>query len=1813
VSSVDSGNLAACLLAVKQACGQLAAAPIVADVRWDGLLDTVDVLRDVIARRGPPGAAGFAALQASLEAMRAEVVALRMEPRAWALGIAALLERSGAELDRGLLAAVATDGEALDPDVLSELRVWSAEVVQHLEEMSRDVELCLPWKALAFRPPVIAVGVVGDALAETWGSIERRAEGSVRLDEVPSICESVETDLSRLDKQLDGVPADLLGLDDARAWVARLQKASAHARENATHMLATLTALAADAAAIVDTMDFGFLYDETRRLFYIGHDASADRRDAHHYDLLASEARLASLVAIAKGDVPEEHWLALGRPLARVDGDTTLLSWSGTMFEYLMPTLLLREAADSLIGRAAAAAVQAQIAYATRRGLPWGVSESAYYRFDAHRNYQYRAFGVPDLGFKRGLEHDAVVSPYASVLALPFALPAVMANLDRLDDLGLVGRYGLYEAIDFTPARLEPPARAAIVRSFMAHHQGMILVAIDNALHGDVMVRRFHAEPIVRTAEMLLFERAATAARGQRARPEPEAAYAARPRPAHLEPWSARPHVDIPQALVLSNGRYRVLVSDGGDRSAWGPVALTRAEADASLDSAGFRLYLRDLDRRRSWSVAPGDGEREFHAHMVERRYRAHDITLHEQVCVAPDDDVEIRLVTLENHTASRRRLLVTSYAEVVVGDAAEDQRHPAFSKLFVESEYDDEIGALLFHRRRRSPREPAAWLAHLAVVPASHAHQAGHECSRERFLGRGRTRQSPRALDTGEPAAATSTRATLDPVMAVSAEIELAGFSATTFAYLVVAAESRDGVVALARRYRSLATLEGTLELARRRSHAEAVALALEAPDLPVAATLLALLVYPHAALRAPAADLARTRRGQRSLWKHAISGDLPILLVRIGAPEEAAVLPAVLRAYRFCRGRGVSADLVILNDSAEGYLPETTEPIDRAIAEAGADAWRDRPGGVFVVLATRLDEADRDVLLSAARVVLDGARGTLAQQVASIPAEPARLPRLVPSSEPSPPPERVPRHHALLFDNGLGGFSADGREYVIHLDAGDVTPAPWVNVIANPRFGFVVSETGGGYTWAENSGENRLTPWRNDPVSDEPGEVLYLRDEETTAVWTPTPSPAPAAGAHEIRYGAGYAVFQHESHGLDQSVRMWVPPADPVKIIELTLANRSDRPRRVTATYFLEWVIGVSRERSQAFVVPEFDPASETLLARNPWNEDFGDRVAFVAASETLHGLTADRTEFLGRHGSYAAPAAMARIGLASTVRAGLDPCAALQVHVDLAPRATARVHFLLGEATGRAEALRLAAKYRERAVLDAAWAELGRHWDSLLGAVTVRTPDRALDLMLNRWLLYQVVSSRFWGRTGYYQSSGAFGFRDQLQDVAALVHAAPTLCRAHILEAARHQFDAGDVLHWWHPPGGAGVRTRCSDDLLWLPFVTARYIEATGDLSILTERVPFLAGEPLRSQEAERYARFEPGTSDATLYEHCVAAIDRAHSAGAHGLPLFGSGDWNDGMNRVGIAGRGESVWLGWFLSATLDRFAKVSERVGDADRATALRRRAAEFAAAVDASAWDGAWYRRGYFDDGTPLGSAASVECRIDSLAQSWAVLSCAANRERAARAMDAVRQHLVRPDDGLILLLDPPFAGGGRDPGYIAAYPPGIRENGGQYTHAAMWALRALVELGAVDEAVDLFQRLLPINHALDRDGVARYRTEPYVLASDVYAAPPWTGRGGWTWYTGAAGWAYRLGIEAILGLRRCDGVWSVDPHIPATWPGFELVVRDGATVLHVVVENPRGVTRGIAQALFDGRPFDPPRLPCVRDGRTHEVRLTLG
>jgi len=1833
VSTVDSGNLAGCLLALKQGCLELPYHTLLRWQRWQGLLDTLGILAETVESLQGVGLESIVApLLALLSQIRQQVSEVENDPTGRAPLLANLSEGGRKDLEQLLISLVESGSDALDANVLRDLRIWSERVRHHLTGAQSELDLLLPWLELLRQPPVLFSQVQADQpIADTWKALRAELSTTPGLGEVPETCRDGQAQLNRLQNLLaDGVgPGDQASpefaawVEEARIWCNRLAERLDSAKMVAEGFLNNCRDLSEQAEDYLQAMDFRFLFDTRRQVFHLGYNVGSERLDPNHYDLLASEARLASILAIAKGDVPQSHWLHLARPITRLDGMRPLLSWNGSMFEYLMPSLLMRTYRGTLLDQTCREVVRAQIAYGRQKNVPWGVSEAGYYGFDNNMNYQYRGFGVPGLGFKRGLGDDLVISPYASLLALSLDPRAVVENIARLIEHGMLGCYGLYEATDYTHSRLRLGQKSAIVQSYMVHHQGMILLSLTNYLQDAVMLRRFHADPRVQSTDLLLKEQVPQQAPAEA--PHPEEISALRPiQPrSSMRPWHVPVDTPLPQVHYLSNGRYGLLITSAGSGySCWQEMNLTRWRSDTTLDDWGTWIYVQDKDTGDLWSAghqpcgsSPESQDVLFFAHKAEFQRRDHDISLRMEVTVHPIDDVEIRRITLTNHGDRRRRLRLTSYAEVVLASQAADQRHPAFTKLFVESEYLSELNALVFRRRPCSTKEKPIYLVHLLLVNGK-KNTISHESDRARFLGRGRTPRSPAALTGDNPSLTGTTGATLDPIMALSQEIELDPHEKTQLAYITLASGSRQGALTLARRYQTLPAVDKAFDQALSHSERALHRLDLTTLELEHIQRLLSVLLYPHAALRANPATLAANTKGQNRLWPYAISGDYPILLARIGSDEETGLVSELLRAHAYWRNRQIMIDLIIINEREAGYDQELQGQLHRLLARTGADAWLNRRGGIFLLRANQLAEPDRILLQTVARAILDGENGSLAEQLQGMPQRRIRLPRFVATlpatmEEESTPP--LVRPADLLFDNGLAGFSADGREYVIYLEPGQRTPAPWINVIANPHFGFLVSESGLGYTWAENSGENRLTPWQNDPLTDRPGESLYLRDEETGHVWSPTPLPASAPAPYLIRHGAGYSVFEHHSHGLKQQLRLFAVLDEPMKVVQLRLENTWSHTRRITATYYAEWVLGTTRDAMQQYTIPEFDATNHALLCRNSYHAEFGERVAFLAATREPHGLTADRTEFLGRMGNLNRPAALERVGLAGAVEAGLDPCAAIQVLLWLAPGETKEVTFLLGQGTDRQDALRLVRQFKDIPRIEAAREEVTDSWDKLLGTITVQTPDPATDLLLNRWLLYQALACRVWGRSALYQSSGAFGFRDQLQDVMALSHAAPDVVRDHILRAARHQLEAGDVLHWWHPPSGRGVRTRCSDDLLWLPFVTAHYVATTGDRSILSEEVPFQRGVPLEEEEIERYGLYEITDEVYPLYEHCLRALERGATAGTHGLPLIGSHDWNDGMNRVGIEGQGESVWLGWFLYTTLTRFASLCESRGDGERAATYLQRASELRKALEANAWDGNWYRRAYYDDGTPLGSAQNDECQIDSIAQSWAVLSGAADPKRAAQAMGAVADRLVRHDDQLILLFTPPFDKTTHDPGYIKGYLPGIRENGGQYTHAALWAVWAFAELGQGDRAEALFRLLNPIYHSDTPEKAERYRVEPYVVAADVYSEPPHTGRGGWTWYTGSASWMYRLGTEAILGLRRTGKTLQVNPCIPRHWRRYAMSYRYGSTSYHIHVENPDGVNRGVKQVTLDGGRLPEGKIILVNDGQRHEVHVLMG
>ncbi len=1619
--------------------------------------------------------------------------------------------------------------------------------------------------------------------------------------------------------------------DDLLFWIGALGQAlGEHQRdqqaqgEQLNELHAALHSLAAQAREMALAMDFAFLLDPERKLLSIGFGLSDNNLDSSCYDLLASEARLASLFAIAKGDVSTRHWFRLGRTATPLGNGSALISWSGSMFEYLMPSLVMRAPAGSLLEQTNRLVVARQAAYGRAMGIPWGISESAYNARDMELTYQYSNFGVPGLGLKRGLSANRVIAPYATGLATMVDPQAALANYRRLAGMGALGTFGFYEALDFTATRLPDGQAFAIVRNFMAHHQGMSIVAIANCLHDGQMRSRFHREPMIQASELLLQERTPRNVAVAHPRAE-EVSACAEDLGGELHSERRLNHFNgqPPVTHLLSNGRYSVmLTASGAGYSRWRDIAVTRWREDSSRDNCGSFIFLWDTHSGARWSLgAQPSSNKPYDEVLFAEDYAAyirHDAGLNTtlEVLVSGEDDGEVRRVSLTNSGRSAREIELTSYAELVLTSAAADNAHPAFAKLFVVSEYLAEFAALIATRRTRAAGEPQVWAAHFAVVEGETCAEPQYESDRARFLGRSHSINEAEVIVHGQPLS-NSVGTVLDPIFAMRQRLLIGPGKVARVAFWTLLAESREALLDLIDKHHERSAFERAKTLAWTQAQVELRHLDMLAAEAADFQRLAAPILYADARFRAPAVCLQRGAGSQAGLWSQGISGDLPIVLLRIEDVEDIAQVRQLLRAHEYWRMKRLAVDLVIINEHASSYLQDLQIAIETAVRSSqsrprfGAELAQ---GAVYVLRADLLSVETRALLLAVARVVLVAHRGPVAEQLARI-----QTPDLPAGNAPPPAPVAAPVRLAppttqLEFANGLGGFDQDGREYVIRLDAGRTTPAPWINVIANRGFGFQASAEGSGYTWADNSRENQLTPWSNDPVSDPPGEALYVRDEESLALFSPTAQPIRDGGRYEARHGFGYSRFSHQAQGIAMELLQYVPLDDPIKISRLTLSNRSGRARTLTVSAYAEWVLGTSRGGNAPFIISQLDPASGALLARNPWSIAFPGRTAFADLRGRQSSWTADRSEFLGRNGSLALPAALTRQQpLSGSLGAGLDPCAALQCSVELGVDESIEIVWLLGQCGNEQDASALLARYRE-ADLDAVLAEVGAHWQQVLGAVQVQTPSRAMDIMLNGWLLYQTLACRVWARSAFYQASGAYGFRDQLQDGMALTFANPQHTRAHILRAAGRQFVEGDVQHWWLPHSGQGVRTRISDDRVWLAFATATYIQCADDPAILDEQVSFLEGPQLAAGAHDAF--FQPMLADtsASLFEHCARGLDQClELTGELGLPLIGTGDWNDGMNRVGEGGKGESVWLGWLLLRTISLFAPYAE-AHDSARVASWRAHALTLTAALEREAWDGQWYRRATFDDGTWLGSQHSDECRIDSIAQSWAVLSGAADPVRAAMAMASLQQQLIRPDEGLALLFTPPFDKTPLEPGYIKGYPPGLRENGGQYSHAAMWAILAFCKLGAGEQAFALFDLVNPINHGNSAEACKRYKVEPYVVAADVYSVAPHNGRGGWTWYTGAAGWMYRAGIEGILGIRR-EGDWLlIAPCIPTDWPGFSATIKLGDSHYQIQLENPAQRSQGITHALLDDIPIacEQGQVRLALDGGSHVVVVRL-
>jgi cellobiose phosphorylase len=1788
ISSVDSGNLSAHLLVLRSGLLELRSRSIVSPGVFGGLLDTLEVLDEELRKSG-----------AGLEAGER----------------AGLIQASGSlseiyPLLRRFCSSI--PGLAIGRDETA--KKWALTLEKQCYEILEDMAFMAPWILLPAEIP--GMWEQGDAPhKERLGRLRRELAG---LDSMPALGE-----LARLEQKLTPIIDDIImgsaaGIDTPGAadWFVRLKAAVREASTRSSERINAADYTALLAAEMAD-VEYNFLLDKSGHFFSIGYNVAERKADSSSYDLLASESRLACFTAISHGRMDQESWFMLGRLLSRQGGDPVLVSWGGSMFEYLMPLLVMPSYEGTLLERTYSAIIGRQTSYGAANNVPWGISESGYNKLDSAMAYQYRSFGVPDAGFKRGLSEDLVVAPYACALALMVEPQKACSNLKRMSASGFSGEYGFYEAVDYTPSRLAPGEERAIVKSFMAHHQGMTFLSYAYALLDRPMQKRFLADPAFKATELLLQERAADNV------PFLYDAEAVGPvrneweRETLLRVYTS-PDTAVPETHLLSNGNYSVMVTNSGaGYSRWKDLAVTRWREDAVMDSDGAFVYVRDVESGEFWSTAyqpvpkkPKYYEAVFSRSRAEFKRRDSQIETHMEIAVSPEDDIELRRVRVTNRSRRRRIIELTSYSEVVLNYSAADLAHASFSNLFVETEIIRPYQAIICSRRPRSAGDNFPVMLHLMAVHGKTIQGASYDTDRGKFIGRCNTPAFPDAMRGSGPLSG-SEGPVLDPAASIRCTLELLPDETAVVDYVTGICADREAALKLMEKYRDRNLADRVFSLSWTQGQVALQQINATEADAQLYSRLASAIVYSGAVWRSGASVLRRNFRGQPDLWGYGISGDLPLVLVRIQERENIDLITRMVRAHSYWRMNGLAVDLMIWNEDHSVYRNEMGEKINGLIAE-NSGALSSQPGGIFLRRSDQMSEEDRILMQAVARVVISDMAGTLAEQVGRMTAPVMQRPWFVASKKAAPADGSIAQRTDLEYFNGTGGFTRDGREYVINSGLGKRTPAPWVNVLANKNFGTVISESGGAYTWSENAHEFRLTPWKDDPVTDASGEAVYIRDDETGQFWSPSPLPAAGESGYVSRHGFGYSIFEHRETGIITEMTAFVALEHPVKFAVLKVRNISGHRRSLSAYSYYELVLGDLRDKYHMHIVTEIDPKSGALLAYNHYNKDFPGRVVFLDTNMAARFVSGDRSEFLGRNGSMASPGAMSRDRLSNKTGAGFDPCACMQVKFDLEDNEEKEIIFTFGAAIGADEARAMLQHFSGNMPVRQELENVWEYWKRSLGVVYLETPDNSVNFLVNGWLQYQTIACRMWGRSGYYQSGGAFGFRDQLQDSLSLMNSHPEMVREQLLTSAARQFIEGDVLHWWHPPSGRGVRTRCSDDFLWLAYTTCVYVSTIGDTGVLDERVQYIKGRALKEGEDSYYGLPETSSGAGTLYEHCVAAVKHGLKFGVRGLPLIGGGDWNDGMNLVGKDGKGESVWLAFFLYRTLEMMAGLAAQRGERELSAEWLQEAKKLSGNIEENAWDGRWYVRAYFDSGEVLGSSENSECSIDSLPQSWAVISGASGEERAKAAMSAVEKHLVDRKNSLIKIFDPPFDKCACDPGYIKGYVPGVRENGGQYTHAAAWAIIAFAMLKDKKHAWELFNMINPVMHSDTPGKRDIYMAEPYVMAADVYSGKTNSGRAGWTWYTGSASWMYQLIVEHLVGLKLDVDRLRFEPCLPGEWKQCKLHYRYRETFYHITIRR-SGTQDNVLSITVDNSLRRDMSIPLTDDRAEHTAEVVIG
>ncbi|ADL50417.1 glycosyltransferase 36 [Clostridium cellulovorans 743B] len=1771
VSTVDSGNLLSYLWLIQSTFKDYLNKPILDSTLNEGLKDIMNLVEEELGS-SLKNKDFFTNIKAGMDITEFNIITFR-----------------------GALRKIADAVREIDNLVASENleSYWLQKLKNSLKEHRKALDNLFPWLET----------VEGDL--PTYEKILEPLNNlgsSILLKDVPAASE----------KLIENLKKGKFNLKDKKTN-SILMEGIEKGNRSITALMLSLKTLSSACRKFGNDMDFHMLFDKGRMLFSIGYNVEHDKLDNSFYDLLASESRATSFIAVAKGDVPQHHWFKLGRAITLMDGKRKgLVSWSGTMFEYMMPLLIMKSYPDTLLSNTYISVIEGQKDYGKKKTVPWGISESAFYYFDTLKNYQYKAHGVPGIGVKRGLRDELVISPYSTIMAMQLDLRSGLENLKELSKEGLEGKYGYYEAIDYTKERLPQGMNKAIVKNFMVHHQGMSLMALNNILNKNIFQERFHRIPRVRATELLLQERMPKQVVYDREVKLDTSEITIDKSNIILRKFST-PKTPQPEVVLLSNGFYStMLTTSGSGYSKVQDMMLYRWREDMTINESGMFIYIKDVNENKFWSATYQPTKKEPDEYKVVFALdsavfsRTDDKILTEtKIAVSSEDNVEVREVFITNRSNKEKTIEVTSYSEVTLATYSADAVHPAFSNLFIGTEFDEELSCVYANRRARAKGQMVPWMMQNIIVEDKAHGMIQFETSRENFIGRNRDLSEPEAM-VSDSKLKNSEGAVLDPIISLRRRIKLKPDESCKVYFVTATGCDKEEIVTLARKYKEVNHITNVFSLAKTHSDMELKYLGIKYPQANLYQFMASRILFLSDNLKDRENYIRGIKLGQQALWAYGISGDLPILLLKVYKIVDKGLVKQVLKVHEYWSMKGLKVDLIILDMEESSYAKTVATYIRDTIASSHVRERKNKPGGVFFYDRGMIPEQIIELLMGISRLVIDANNGLLINQIrfTEKPVELEKLPVLKEKKYNYQDTEiKLPK---LEFYNEYGGFDEENNEYVISLKDGKKTPAPWINVISNESFGHHVSEIGVSYTWHKNSRENKLTPWNNDWIRDTPGEILYLRDEYTGDIWNINASPIRDEKQYLVRHGFGYSSFEHDHIGIYGKMTLFTPRGENLKIISVKLKNNSDEKRKISLTYYAQMVMGVIPEKTSGQIVTSL--MDKCITAENPYSQSFNGLYTYltIVGGSSL-SYCGSRKEFLGREGKLKEPEALKYKNLSNKVGGGIDPCLSCQSKIEIEPSQEVELLVLLGEDDEKQKIESIIKKYSKVKKAEEALKEVKDFWIDLLQTIKVKTPDKAMDLMLNGWFMYQDIACRVWSRTAFYQSGGAYGFRDQLQDVMSLSYLRPEITRKQIEYSSTRQFLEGDVQHWWHPVVDSGIRTRFSDDLLWLPFVVADYIKNTGDYSVLDEMTPYLEDEPLSDGEDERYTISKVSEVSGSIYEHCLKAIERGLRLGEHNIPLMGSGDWNDGMSTVGNEGKGESVWLGWFLYSILKDFTKIAEFRGDGEKSNYFANSAEELRKNMEKHAWDGRWYRRAYFDDGTALGSIENDECQIDSLAQSWGVISGGASKTRAIEAMKSMEDRLVLEDKNMILLFTPPFDKSKLEPGYIKGYVKGVRENGGQYTHGSTWVILAYAMLGDQEKAYKAFNMLNPISHTRSHLDCQLYKVEPYVVVADVYSADGNYGRGGWSWYTGSAGWMYRAGIDGILGLKLNYGKgFKVEPCIPESWDGFEITYKKDGAVYHIKVE--RSESKAI---ILNDKPITEDFIPYQKPGE-YKVKVYI-